>query len=143
MNLLKHISKHGLNEKRLFLHQLCISLTSDFTTNRLVATLRFQAYNIMGICIHDCYVLFNSSDVDCGLVIDGMWAEEKGVPTLPYVLYTALPSSPDLSQYPDRQGSWESVVAILHFQTGQTSEELGFCKITFMQIESPLKISEA
>jgi hypothetical protein len=97
----------------------------------------------MGISIHDCYVLFNSSDVNCGLVIEGMLAVEKGVPTLPYVLYTALPSSPDLSQYPDRQGSWESIVAILHFQTGQTSEELGFCKRTFTENESPLKISEA
>jgi hypothetical protein len=68
-----------------------------------------------------------------------MWAVEKGVPRLPYVLYTALPSSPDLSQYPDRQGSWESVVAILHFQTGLTSEELGFCKRMITEIESSLK----
>jgi hypothetical protein len=88
-------------------------------------------------------VLFNSSDVNCGLVIEGMWAVEKAVPRLPYVLYTALPSFSDLSQYPDRPGSWESVVAILHCQTGQTSEELGFCKKTFKEIESHLKTYEA
>jgi hypothetical protein len=81
--------------------------------------------------------------VNCGLVIEGMWAVEKDVPTLPYVLYTALPSSPDLSQYPDKLGSWESVVAILHFQTGQTSEALGFCKRTFKETESPLKTPKA
>jgi hypothetical protein len=72
-------------------------------------------------------------------MIDGMWAVGKGVPRLPYVLYTALPSSPDLSQYPDRHGSWELAVAILHFQTSQTSEELGFCKKMFTEIESSLE----
>jgi hypothetical protein len=75
-------------------------------------------------------------------VIEGMLAVEKGVPRLPYVLYRALSSSADVSQYPDRQGPLESVVAILHYQIGQTSEELGFWKRTFMEIESPLKISE-
>jgi hypothetical protein len=75
-------------------------------------------------------------------VIEETWAVVKGVPRLPYVLYTALPLSPDVSQYPDRQGSQESVVAILHCQTGQTSEELGFCKRMFMEIELHLKTSE-
>jgi hypothetical protein len=76
-------------------------------------------------------------------VIEVMPAVEKGVPKLPYVLCTALLSSPDLSPYPDRQGYLELVVAILHFETGQTSEELGFCKRMSTETESPLKVSEA
>jgi hypothetical protein len=80
--------------------------------------------------------------MNCGLEIEGIWAVEKGVPRLPYVLYTSLSSSPDVSQYPHRQGSLELVVAILHFQRGRTSEELGFCKRMFTEIESSLKASE-
>jgi hypothetical protein len=72
-----------------------------------------------------------------------MSAVGKDVPTLPYVPCTAPLSSPDLSPYPDRQDSWELVVAILHFETGQTSEELGFCKRTSTETESSPKFSEA
>jgi hypothetical protein len=73
---------------------------------------------------------------------EGMRTVEKDVPRLPYVLCTAPSSSPDLSQYPDRQGFEELVAAIIHFQTGPTSEVLGFCKRAFKGIGSSLKESE-
>lgn len=76
-------------------------------------------------------------------MIKRMRAVERDVPKLPYVPCTALPSSPDLSQCPDRQGFWESVDAILHFQRGRTSEELDFCKRAFTENESPLKVPKS
>jgi predicted transporter len=81
-------------------------------------------------------IFFNYFIVHCGLMIKGMWAVEKDVPKLPYVLCTALPSSLDLSQCPDRQVCWRLVVAILHLQRGWTSEELDFCKRIFTETKS-------